>query len=78
MPSCIDAADIIDMWEEGDGPQDNTFVKRKVSKVLMELLAAQREQAERLSESRTRAETRRRRSVAAATAGAAQGGGGAD
>ena len=30
--------EVIDMWEEGDGPQDNTFVKRKVSKVLMELL----------------------------------------
>jgi hypothetical protein len=57
----------------------NTFVKRKVSKVLMELLAAQREHAERLSESRTRAaETGKRRSVAAAAAGAAQGAGGAD
>ncbi len=25
------------MWEEGDGHQENTFVKRKVSKVLREL-----------------------------------------
>jgi hypothetical protein len=25
--------EVIDMWEEGDGPLDNTFVKRKVSKV---------------------------------------------
>ncbi len=24
--------EVIDMWEEGDGLQDNTFVKRKVSK----------------------------------------------
>jgi hypothetical protein len=31
--------EVIDMWEEGDGHQDNTFVKRKVSKVLMELLS---------------------------------------
>ncbi len=31
--------EVIDMWEEGDGPQDNTFVKRRVSKVLMELLS---------------------------------------
>jgi hypothetical protein len=30
------------MWEEGDGHQDNSFVKRKVSKVLMELLSDQR------------------------------------
>ena len=27
------------MWEEGDGLQDNTFVKHKVLKVLMELIA---------------------------------------
>jgi hypothetical protein len=32
----------VDMWEEGDGPQANTFVKRKVSKVLMELLSDER------------------------------------
>ncbi len=25
--------EVIDMWEEGDGPQHNAFVKRKVSKV---------------------------------------------
>jgi hypothetical protein len=25
--------EVIDMWEEGDGSQDNTFVKRKVAKV---------------------------------------------
>jgi hypothetical protein len=31
--------EVIDMWEEGDGPQDNTFVKRKVAKVLRELLS---------------------------------------
>ncbi len=31
--------EVIDMWEEGDGLQDNTFVKRKVSMVLMELLS---------------------------------------
>jgi hypothetical protein len=30
---------VIDMWEEGDGLQDNTFVKRTVSKVLMERLS---------------------------------------
>ena len=34
--------EVIDMWEEGDGPQDNTFVKRKASKVLMELLSDER------------------------------------
>jgi hypothetical protein len=34
--------EVIDMWEEGDGHQDNTFVKRKVFKVLMELLADER------------------------------------
>ncbi len=28
---------VIDMWEKGDGSQDSTFVKGKVSKVLMEL-----------------------------------------
>ena len=31
--------EVIDMWEEGDGPQDNTFVKRKVATVLTELLS---------------------------------------
>ena len=30
------------MWEEGDGLQENTFVKRKESKVLMELLSDER------------------------------------
>ena len=34
--------EVIDMWEEGDGPQDNTFVKRKVAKVLTELLSDER------------------------------------
>jgi hypothetical protein len=34
--------EVIDMWEEGDGLQDNTFVKRKVSKVLIELIADER------------------------------------
>ena len=34
--------EVIDMWEEGDGLQDNTFVKRKVSKVLMELISDER------------------------------------
>ena len=34
--------EVIDMWEEGDGPQDNTFVKRKVAKVLRELLSDER------------------------------------
>jgi hypothetical protein len=34
--------EVLDMWEEGDGLQDNTFVKRKVSKVLMELLSDER------------------------------------
>jgi hypothetical protein len=34
--------EVIDMWEEGDRHQDNTFVKRKVSKVLMELLSDER------------------------------------
>ncbi len=29
--------EVIDLWEEGDGLQDNTFFKRKASKVLMEL-----------------------------------------
>ncbi len=40
----IEEGDIefIDMWEDGDGPQDNTFVKRKVSKVFMELLSDER------------------------------------
>ena len=28
--------EVIDMWEEGDGQQDNTFVKRKALKVLMQ------------------------------------------
>jgi hypothetical protein len=31
--------EVIDMWEEGDGLQDVTFVKRKVAKVLMALLS---------------------------------------
>ena len=31
--------EIIDMWEEGDGDQDVTFVKRKLEKVLRELMA---------------------------------------
>jgi hypothetical protein len=34
--------EVIDMWEEGDGPQDNTFVKRKVAKVLKELISDER------------------------------------
>ena len=34
--------EVIDMWEEGDGHQNDTFVKRKVSKVLMELLSDKR------------------------------------
>jgi hypothetical protein len=34
--------EVIDMWEEGDGPQDNAFVKRKESKVLLELLSDER------------------------------------
>ncbi len=34
--------EVIDMWEEGDGPQDNTFVKRKVAKVLTELVSDER------------------------------------
>ncbi len=29
-PLDVDASEVIDMWEEGDGLQDNTFVKRKV------------------------------------------------
>ncbi len=31
--------EVIEMWEEGDGPHDNTFVKHKVLKVLIELLS---------------------------------------
>ena len=31
--------EIIDVWEEGDGDQDVTFVKRKLEKVLRELMA---------------------------------------
>ena len=31
--------EIIDMWEEGDRDQDVTFVKRKLEKVLRELMA---------------------------------------
>jgi hypothetical protein len=31
--------EVLDLWEEGDGLQDNTFVKRKASKVLMELIS---------------------------------------
>jgi hypothetical protein len=34
--------EVIDMWEEGDGLQNVTFVKRKVAKVLMELLSDER------------------------------------
>jgi hypothetical protein len=34
--------EVIDMWEEGDGPQDNIFIKSKVLKVLMELLSDER------------------------------------
>ncbi len=34
--------EVIDMWEEGDGLQDNTFVKRTVSKVLMDLFSDER------------------------------------
>jgi hypothetical protein len=34
--------EVIDMWEEGDGFQDVSFVKRKVAKVLMELLSDER------------------------------------
>jgi hypothetical protein len=33
---------VIDMWEEGDGLQDVSFVKRKVAKVWMELLSDER------------------------------------
>ena len=32
--------EIIDMWEEGDGDQDVTFVKRKLEKVLRELMGS--------------------------------------
>ena len=31
--------EIIDMWEEGDGDQDVTFVKRKLEKIMRELMA---------------------------------------
>ncbi len=34
--------EVLDLWEEGDGLQDNTFVKRKASKVLMELISHER------------------------------------
>jgi hypothetical protein len=34
--------EVIDVWEEGDGIQDVSFVKRKVAKVLMELLSDER------------------------------------
>ena len=34
--------EVIDMWKEGDGIQDVSFVKRKVAKVLMELLSDER------------------------------------
>ena len=34
--------EVIDTWEEGDGPQDNTFVKRTVAKVLTELISDER------------------------------------
>ncbi len=32
----------IDMWEEDDGPHDNTFAKRKVLKVSIKLLSDER------------------------------------
>jgi hypothetical protein len=34
--------EVIDMWEEGDGPQDNTFVTRKMAMVLAEIISDQR------------------------------------
>ena len=34
--------EVINVWEEGDGIQDVSFVKRKVAKVLMELLSDER------------------------------------
>jgi hypothetical protein len=34
--------EVLDLWEEGDGLQDNTFVKRKASAVLMELISDER------------------------------------
>jgi hypothetical protein len=34
--------EVIDLWEEGDVPQDNTFIKRKAAKVLMELISDER------------------------------------
>jgi hypothetical protein len=34
--------EVIDMWEEGDGMQDLTFIKRNVEKVLRELLSDER------------------------------------
>jgi hypothetical protein len=34
--------EVINMWEEGDGPQDNTFVKHKVAKVLTKLISDER------------------------------------
>ena len=34
--------EIIDMWEEGDGDQDVTFVKRRLEKILRELMADER------------------------------------
>jgi hypothetical protein len=34
--------EVIYMWEEGDVLQGNTFVKSKVSKVLMELISNER------------------------------------
>ena len=40
--------EVIDMWEEGDGIQDVSFVKRKVAKVLMELLSDERMAARQL------------------------------
>jgi hypothetical protein len=34
--------EIIDMWEEGDGDQDVTFVKRKLENIMRELMADER------------------------------------
>ncbi len=34
--------EVIDLWEECDGLQDNTFVKSKASKVLIELISDER------------------------------------
>jgi hypothetical protein len=40
--SFIQAGEVIAMWKEGDGFQDNTFVKRKVSNAPRELIADER------------------------------------